>query len=358
MKIALITDQHYGVRADSKAFLDYYEKFNKVIFDRLAEGDIDHVMLLGDLFDRRKNINFYTLNRCKRDFLDPLAKTGLPVDIIVGNHDAYFKNTNRINAVEELLHGYEFSVWTGPKTVNVGNVPVLLLPWICEDNREATLKEIKKTSAKVCFGHLELQGFDMHKGLKAMDGDKQTLFAKFDVVASGHFHTRSSKGNIEYIGAAYEQSWSDYGDPRGFSIFDTKTNKMEFIENPHSIYRMISYNDEFESDLTSDMKSDMFARFKDTYVKVLVLKRENEELFDRFVQTLTKAEPHDITIIESELAYLEGDDDEIENVEDTITILNQYIEGLTTDLSHQKIMKFMQEVYAESLELEKSYANG
>ena len=54
MKIALITDQHFGGKSDSNSFNDYIEKFyTNQFFPYLKENNIDTVIDLGDTFDRR-----------------------------------------------------------------------------------------------------------------------------------------------------------------------------------------------------------------------------------------------------------------------------------------------------------------
>ena len=103
MKIALITDQHFGARNDSQIFLDYYEEFySNVFFPKLEEEGIQTLFMLGDTFDRRKYLNFYTLKRAKEMFFDPLAYMGIDVHILAGNHDTYFKNTNDVNSVDDV----------------------------------------------------------------------------------------------------------------------------------------------------------------------------------------------------------------------------------------------------------------
>ncbi len=92
MKIAIITDQHFGARNDSVHFLDFYEKFYRdTFFPKLKEEKIQAVLILGDTFDRRKYINFYSLKRAKEMFFEPLAQLGVDVHMLAGNHDTYFK---------------------------------------------------------------------------------------------------------------------------------------------------------------------------------------------------------------------------------------------------------------------------
>ena len=101
MKVAIITDQHFGARNDSTHFLDFYEKFyNEIFFPTIKSAGIDTVLILGDTFDRRKYVNFFTLKRAKQMFFDPLAQMGVDVHMLAGNHDTYFKNTNDVNSVD------------------------------------------------------------------------------------------------------------------------------------------------------------------------------------------------------------------------------------------------------------------
>ncbi|NCA22519.1 MAG: hypothetical protein EBS86_15460 [Crocinitomicaceae bacterium] len=100
MKVAIITDQHFGARNDSTLFLDFYEKFYRdTFFPTLIKEKIDTVLILGDTFDRRKYINFFSLKRAKQMFFDPLFQMGIQVHMLAGNHDTYFKNTNDVNSV-------------------------------------------------------------------------------------------------------------------------------------------------------------------------------------------------------------------------------------------------------------------
>ena len=146
MKFAVITDQHFGARNDSVHFLDYYEKFySETFFPKLKEEQIKFVLILGDTFDRRKYVNFYSLKRTKEMFFDPLKEMGCIVYMLAGNHDTYFKNTNSVNALREIVaQAYPFKIYdTFPKEVEFDNTTVLLTPWICDDNRKQTLEKFK-----------------------------------------------------------------------------------------------------------------------------------------------------------------------------------------------------------------------
>ena len=161
MKVAIITDQHFGARKNSKLFHDYFLKFYEdVFFPVLYSEGIDTVIDMGDTFDSRKGIDFAALTWAKDNYFDRLRDMGITVHTIVGNHTAYYKNTNDINAVDLLLREYDnIKVYSEVTSIEVGGCNILLVPWINSDNKEKSIALINKSRAPVCMGHLELNGF-------------------------------------------------------------------------------------------------------------------------------------------------------------------------------------------------------
>ena len=300
MKIAIITDQHFGARNDSIHFLDYYEKFYKdTFFPTIDSHGITTVLILGDTFDRRKYVNFYSLKRTKEMFFDELAKRGIKVHMLAGNHDTYFKNTNDVNSVDLLLREYDnINVIDKPTTINLDNVPICMVPWICPENYVDCLKEVEDTSADLCMGHFEIAGFAMHRGMPSLEGLNRDIFRRFDRVFSGHYHHRSSSDNITYLGNPYELTWQDYNDPRGFHIFDLDTYDNEFNPNPNVMFHRVVYDDREES--ITEINNKDLTKFTNTYVKVVVINKTNPYLFDKFMNNLYEVNPIDITIARSE----------------------------------------------------------
>ena len=250
MKVAIITDQHFGARNDSTIFLDFYQKFyEETFFPRLREEKVDAVLILGDTFDRRKYLNFYTLKRAKEMFFDPLAYMDIPVHILAGNHDTYFKNTNDVNSVDLLLgeYGILFNVIDHPSHIYVGPHKICMMPWICPENYEDSMETLKESDAPICCGHFEIDGFQMYRGMPSQEGLKRDYFRKFDSTFSGHYHHKSSADGIHYLGNPYELTWQDYNDNRGFHIFDLDSRELTFVENPNHIFYRITYDDKRDS---------------------------------------------------------------------------------------------------------------
>ncbi len=354
MKIALLGDTHFGARNDNSAFHDYFEKFySNVFFPYLKENDISTIVQFGDLFDRRKYINFSTLSRSRKYFFDPLAERGLHMHVFVGNHDTFYKNTNEINSPELLLNDYtNINVYSDPCDIIIDGTKITLLPWVCTGNYERCMNHMNETDAQILFGHLELAGFEMHRGAINDHGqfDLSTL-QKFDVVCSGHFHHKSSRGNIHYLGTPYEMSWSDYNDPRGFHIFDTNTRELEFIRNPHMMFNKIHYDDidkQFDDILDVD-----FGDYHNSFVKLIVRNKTNPYWFDLFVDKLEKAGVVDLQVVEDHLNLnLEDDSDIIDEAEDTLTILRKVVDGIDTNVSKKDLDSFLTTLYTEAMNVE------
>ena len=283
MKVAIITDQHFGARNDSIAFLDFFEKFyDNTFFPALDANSIDTVLVLGDTFDRRKYVNFYALDRAKKMFFDKLEERGIRVHMLAGNHDTYYKNTNEVNSPDLLLVEYgNIDVISKPETIVIDGTSICMMPWICPENYQESLDHIKNTKAEICMGHFEIAGFAMYRGMESHDGLAKETFEKFDMVFSGHYHHRSSDKHIHYLGNPYELTWQDYNDPRGFHLFDLDTRELEFICNPYRMFERLEYNDKEQEPIDLDL-----IELEQKYVKLVVVNKNDFYKFDKFIQKL------------------------------------------------------------------------
>ena len=346
MKIALITDTHFGGRGDSLPFDKFFRKFyEQVFFPKIDELGITRVIHLGDTFDRRKFINFNSLKNCRDYFFDPLQQRNIQMDMIVGNHDTYFKNTNAVNSPELLLTDYTNIVaHSRPQSIQVDNLSILIMPWICSDNYQECLTSIDQTLSPVLFGHLELDGFIMHKGLQNEGGMDPGIFKKFDLVCSGHFHHRSSRDNITYLGNPYPLTWNDFDDPRGFHIFDTETLELEFIENPHQMFTKILYDDS-----RTDYDDLDAAQFAEQMIKLVIINKTDFYKFDKFLDRLYKHNPLELKIIE-DFSEFEADaiGDENLDLEDTLSLLNGFVDSVSTDADKDRIKTLLKDLYLEA----------
>jgi DNA repair exonuclease SbcCD nuclease subunit len=342
-----------GARGDSSIFNEFFFKFwENTFFPYLKENNIKHICHLGDVVDRRKFINFVTLNSWRKRFFDVLESEGITMDVIVGNHDVFYRNTNEVNAMHELFYGYKnINVYIDPVDLNFDGLSVAMMPWINSSNYESSLQFLKETKSEVVFGHFEIAGFEMDRGNVCHSGLNKKVFDRFDIVLSGHFHHKSSSGNITYLGNQYEMTWADHGDQRGFHVFDTDTREIDFVKNPFKIFHKISYDDT-EQDFEYWKQYD-YDNLKECYIKVIVVNKNNPYLFDNVIENLYKVGVADISIVEDFTEFEDENAEElIDQAEDTMTILSKYIDGLTLNVEPDKLKKIMRELYVESLTTE------
>ena len=349
MKVAIITDQHFGARNDSIAFLDFFEKFyDNTFFPALDANSIDTVLVLGDTFDRRKYVNFYALDRAKKMFFDKLEERGIRVHMLAGNHDTYYKNTNEVNSPDLLLVEYgNIDVISKPETIVIDGTCICMMPWICPENYQESLDHITNTKAEICMGHFEIAGFAMHRGMESNDGLAKETFQKFDLVFSGHYHHRSSDKHIHYLGNPYELTWQDYNDPRGFHLFDLDTRELEFICNPYRMFERLEYNDKEQEPIDLDL-----IELEQKYVKLVVVNKNDFYKFDKFIQKLYNKGCHEIKIIEDMSEFQDGEIGEEINLEDTLSVLSHYVDSIETDVDKEQIKTYMRTLYTEAVNIE------
>ena len=344
MRVAILTDTHWSARKSSRLFQDYFEQFyNNVFFPTLEQYGIDTIIHMGDAFDSRKSIDFVGLDWTRKVVLEPLSK--YKVHLITGNHDVYFKNSNKVNSPELLLKDYgNITTYSEPTEVNIGGLNILLLPWINSENQDKSFKLIKNTKAKVVMGHLELQGFRVNKNLVMEEhGLEANLFSNFKKVFSGHYHTRSDNGTVFYLGNPYEIYWNDVNDPRGFTIFDTETLEHFHIDNPYRMFYNIYYEDTPYQ--TFDVRE-----YENKIVRVIVRKKSDIKQFERFIDKLYNANIAELKVVEN-FAIEVSEDFEAFESEDTISVLNRYIEEAEVNLDKSILQKILGEIYQEACEI-------
>jgi predicted phosphodiesterase len=344
LKVCLITDTHFCARKSSRLFQDYFEQFyNNVFFPTLEQYGIDTIIHMGDAFDSRKSIDFVGLDWTRKVVLEPLSK--YKVHLITGNHDVYFKNSNKVNSPELLLKDYEnIKTYSEPTEVNIGGLNILLLPWINSENQDKSFKLIKNTKAKVVMGHLELRGFRVNKNLVMEEhGLEANLFSNFKKVFSGHYHTRSDNGTVFYLGNPYEIYWNDVNDPRGFTIFDTETLEHFHIDNPYRMFYNIYYEDTPHQ--TFDVRE-----YENKIVRVIVRKKSDIKQFEIFVDKLYNANIAELKVVENFATEMSKDFEAFES-EDTISVLNRYIADAEVNLDKSILQKIIGEIYQEACEM-------
>ena len=346
MKVAIITDQHFGARKSSKILHDYYGKFYQdVFFPYLKENNIKTLIDMGDTFDNRRTIDLWAIDWARNNYYDILHDMGIQIHTVVGNHTAYYKDTNEINTIDLLLKQYDnITTYAETEEIKLGNLSVLLIPWINSENEETSFDAIKGSKSKVAMGHLELNGFRAHRGHVMEDGMDIDIFDKFDKVYSGHYHTRSDNGKIYYLGNPYEMYWNDVNDKRGFHIFDTETLTHKSINNPYKLFYNIYYEDTPHQTFDS-------TEYTNKLVKVIVRKKTNTKQFERFIDKLYSSNVQDLKIIEN-FVIQENENFEIDEEENTLSILNRYIDESEFEYDKNIIKGIFQDLYRQACEVD------
>ncbi len=347
-KIALICDTHWGARGDSQIFAEFFNRFYyDFFFPYLTKNNISRIFHLGDIVDRRKYINYMTARHLRR-FFEKCTELNMQVDAIVGNHDTTFKNINDVNSMRELFSNSNLNIkfYDEATEVDVDGTTIAMLPWICSGNYHESMEFVKNSKAQILFGHLEIAGFEMYKGSYTEEGLSEETFNRFEVVCSGHFHHKSTRGNINYLGAPYEMTWSDYDDERGFHIFDTETRELTFIRNPFTIFEKIYYRDEDWK--VEDINKIDYNKFAGKYVKLVIENKTNPYFFNMFVENLEKVGPANLQIMEDYFS-MGTEEDSVNETEDTLSILRKVTDQLDVQVDKKKLDKFLEELYNEAL---------
>ena len=352
MKIALLTDTHFGARNDNLNFNDYfYEFYEGVFFPYLQQNNIKHCIHLGDLMDRRKYVSYRILKDFRERFIQPFVHLEIDLHILVGNHDIYFRNTNDVNSLNELLGAKYKNIHIYPEAqdVDFGGFPILMMPWINPQNEIYSFGMMDETKADTLMSHLEVVGFEMHGGHFSESGFNKEQFKRFDTIFSGHYHKKSDDGQIYYLGTPYQMTWSDYNCPKGFHVFDTETRELTRIVNPQKIFEKIYYDDTKENYDTHNVN-----QYRNKYVKLVVVNKNDLYKFDKFTDKLFKADCHEVKIIEdfTDLDANTVSDDIVENTQDTMTLLGKYIDDLDVNLDKSKLKGDVSKLYHEAQDLE------
>ncbi len=344
-KICILADSHWGIRSDNQYFYNYQKKFiDKILIPAIVEHNCEHVIHLGDVVDNRRSLNIQTATHLHEDFLMPLMRlhneTGLNVHFILGNHDVFYKQNKNINVFQEILKAYPFKMYENPQEITIGNKNILMLPWITPEGRNFDMEFINKSKADYCMAHLELKGFEQTKGHLALHGDDPKLFSQFKLVFSGHYHNRSKRDNIFYIGSCFQFNWGDAGNDSGVVILDTETDTILEIGNPYSMFNTIEY-DEGTNVLFP-------VEWKNTYIRVNVLNKKSETKFNKFIESIHQVGIADLLINEN-LPPMKVSKKQIQT-NNTLDIFKDSINSLDFELKDE-LSLLMEDTYKEAISI-------
>lgn len=320
-EIAILGDLHFGVRHNSPHFREFIVEYVNGVIDECIKYGIKTIAQVGDLCNSRLSLNHLDhdaiLNLYQR-----CDDVGIEWIQLVGNHDSTFKRHLRSNTPSKLARGFKnICVIDKPIECVFGGENTLLLPWICDENYKQTMEMIKNTDAKYCLAHLELDGYPVN-GQIMRSTMKDTIFKKFDRVITGHYHSPSSRGNIDYIGSLFDLTWADVGDVRGWYTLSPTINKLTLIKNEasQSLFKVFEYTGQ-------DLKKLDVGWLGGSIVKVLIQQKISPQKLKTLKQMISDTHPIDAKYIDNTLVELTEVEfvDEVELQTDTKKIIVDYV---------------------------------
>lgn len=335
-RAAIITDIHFDCRGGSQYFLDKYnEFFEKQFFPELDALGIKTIICLGDTWENRKSVNVNSLHFAKRMFFDKIKERGIELICILGNHDVFYKNTNDVNSMEIIESAYEnVKLVENTETITIGETTVDLVSWINSENYKERCEFIKNSPSDICAGHFEINGFEMTQGHYCETGVSMGMFSHYQSVWSGHFHIKSTRENVTYLGNPFQTNRGDTGFKRGYHIFDGNTRELTFVENKYNIYESVKFSDDVDL-LTFD--------FNHYANKIVIIDIEslldcNTRVLNLFSEKLS-AVAYKVEINETVGHVTTGETVEYDSMKTHSDLMNEYIETVTPDSEKQTVLK-------------------
>lgn len=344
MRIAIITDTHFGEKNNHSKFLAHYKRFlEEQFFPTIKKQGIKYVFHGGDLFHNRQSIDVRAWQWTQRNFLDPLEDMGVTMYGVVGNHDAFYKSSLEINSPQEFLRHYSnFHFLSEPGTVNIGGVSFLLIPWIHSRNKDQVVQAITDSEADYLIGHLELAGFQMHPGVYSESGNGiEALLQKFKGVWSGHYHTQSQKGNIRYLGSPIEFNWNDVNDSKGFHVYDTESDHLKFFKNKDLIHHKVY--------MGADSDPIDATQYRDKIVRLIITEKVKRAKIDATIAALNE-ECWDLKVVDHGIddAFINASEEEYGEGKSTLEIIDETVREVETDLDQDRLAHFIKTLYTEA----------
>ena len=306
MRLILLGDLHIGVNGSHPVYLSMAKKFLiEGLFPFMTKEKINTIIQAGDTVDTRKFITGQALSILREVYLEGIMWNNFRLHTILGNHDVVYRNTNALSVFDQIFKlNPEFkrniTVYNEPTRVydfEESDTTIDFLPWINEENAQRTFNLAATPGAKFAIGHLELKGFEMYRNIPMKRGTEASRFKEYDTVFTGHYHTISRQGNIQYIGAPAEYNWSDAGDPRGFFVLDTETGETEFYENPLKMYHHITYDDTAQAYGVKEIR-EISEPLAERHVKMTVKAKSKPKNLEKLIAAIESVNPLSFSVFE------------------------------------------------------------
>lgn len=337
-KVAIVSDLHAGVHQNSHVWSDIILEWSKWFAEECKKHNIKDVIIPGDIFHHRNEINVYTLHNVYKVFKN---LEDFNILTLVGNHDAYYKNNSKVHSISLLNEWENIEVADKVTTFKSFGKTITLCPW------GTTLEEIPESD--IIFGHFELQGFNMSRFQICEHGfSSKDILTKAPLIITGHFHLRDERiydnGKILYVGSAYQMDWGDTETTRGFYILDLENMETDFIENNVSPKH-------FKLKLSDITQKDYLIKhkhlFKNNFIKIIVDKKIKQATLEKILTALQGLNAKSITIDHENVAVQIKDDLEFEFTGiDIDQCIGEYTELLEID-NKAEVVSYLIELYKQ-----------
>jgi len=346
-KTIIVGDPHFGARANSEVFLESLENaFTDFIFPLARKEGITEMKIMGDVLDNRNMLNLKISTRMIEVFR---KATDFDITIIVGNHDLYYKN-------RKTVIGFEFLADMFPNIEIISKVTereeygkkILYIPWLClKEEYDTVEKLLEENTYDICYGHLSINTFHMVKNFVEKKGLAPSLFAKCKRVFSGHFHIRSERDNIIYVGTPYSITWADEGNTKGVYIYNSDTDQRIFHENPVSpIFKKLYTSNLYDKKDFSDL------RIPGNFIKIIVDNSMPDLEVNNLYTKLESMGPLNIEIENVTEDFLSGAGNSysLSDLKNTFEFLSEYVDkvNLPDDINREDLMSYLKGIHQKS----------
>ncbi len=257
MKLLHFADIHIGMENYGKLdpetglstrLLDFLETFDFIVDTAISE-QVDAVVFAGDAYKTRDPNP--TQQRGFGERIKKIAKAGIPVVLVIGNHDT--PNAEGKANTLDIYSALEIdNVWVSrkPELLQIptksGNLQVITLPWLHKeqyktvaDKLTGLYNKIKPDSPAIFLSHVEIEGasYGSEKGM-AIGSDVTVPLPllqdkRLNYVALGHIHKHQVLGKnplIVYAGSPHRIDFGEEKEDKGIILVDIgKTTTFQFI---------------------------------------------------------------------------------------------------------------------------------
>jgi len=287
-KVCCIADLHIGVHQNSMAWHETAIKWAEWLRDNLIEQNIQDIFILGDVYHYRDEVAVNTIHVVNQILS---IWEGFNIVILVGNHDAYYKDRSDINSLSILNGRKNITVIDKPTTFTVHGKTLTFLPWGSNIN--------DLTPTDIMFGHLEIESFKMNSFKTCDHGTKTSdLLDKASLILTGHFHLKDERvydnGKIIYVGNPFEMDFGDIGATKGYFILDIKTQAYEFYENNISPkHKKLSLSELTDS---KQLEGGIKTHITNNIVKLIIDKKITTDKIDVLIKKMSSYNPFSLSV--------------------------------------------------------------